>query len=584
MRSGGALGRPDLEEFAASALRGARGARRGIEVDLSALSERARLEILYAFQQIWLDGGYAWVGTRRLQGVVDAARARGARLAAGRVGDRGQAAGACLPAAARRGRASAGRPGARAWQDVWRLGVLRPDGVGRRSTTRAITQPWLRELVKQWNRQRLVSRSVGTLRLDVHVALELSNVLRLRGGRGEDPSVLGRQDAVDFLVHLRAPRSCGARSATTITAAVSRGSGRCCARRASGGFTGEPGPLAGLADEFAFYDGDVPRAARRDPEGEPERALPQAVIDQLLAPERARAAARDAPARRWRARSSCRCAPAAGRRRSPTPRSNVLSTSSACARTASSSRLPVFVYRPEKRPKTRKELPIFAEERRLIRRMQCAGARAVPRRRPDRLPLLPRQMRNRHGPPAAPPGTLAVKMREWVEGLGELTGPDGESFDRAKVFPYAFRHSYAQRLADEGASESELMDLMDHDSFETTRGYFRIRAERRRRAAELGRKALFDNQGRRLMRGLEQLAEAERVTDGAGVAGGPLRRVRGAGERRLDGRRVQVHAQVPGLQALPHRPLAPAGARGLRAPAASPPASGCSAEAEVGRA
>ena len=101
-------------------------------------------------------------------------------------------------------------------------------------------------------------------------------------------------------------------------------------------------------------------------------------------------------------------------------------------------------------------------------------------------------------------------MREWVSALDELIGPDGEPFDRAKVFPYAFRHSYAQRLADEGASESELMDLMDHDSFETTRGYFRIRAERRRRAAELGRKALFDSQGRRLMRGLEQLAEAER--------------------------------------------------------------------------
>jgi hypothetical protein len=95
--------------------------------------------------------------------------------------------------------------------------------------------------------------------------------------------------------------------------------------------------------------------------------------------------------------------------------------------------------------------------------------------------------------------------------LGELIGPDGEPFDRSKVFPYAFRDSYAQRLADEGATESELMDLMDHDSFETTRGYFRIRAERRRRAAELGRKALFDNQGRRLMRGLEYLAEAERA-------------------------------------------------------------------------
>jgi integrase len=82
--------------------------------------------------------------------------------------------------------------------------------------------------------------------------------------------------------------------------------------------------------------------------------------------------------------------------------------------------------------------------------------------------------------------------------LAELIGPDGEPFDRTKVFPYAFRHSCAQRLADQGASESELMDLMDHDSFETTRGYFRIRAERRRRAAELGAKALFDKGAGRL--------------------------------------------------------------------------------------
>jgi hypothetical protein len=123
---------------------------------------------------------------------------------------------------------------------------------------------------------------------------------------------------------------------------------------------------------------------------------------------------------------------------------------------------------------------------------------------------LRRQMRNRDRHEPLPPDTLAWKMREWVAGLAELTGPDGEPFDRAKVFPYAFRHFYAQRLADEGASESELMDLMDHDSFETTRGYFRIRAERRRRAAELGRQALFDSQGRRLMRGLLHLAEAER--------------------------------------------------------------------------
>ena len=39
---------------------------------LSALAERLRLEILYAFQQIWLDGGYVWEGTRRLQWLIDA--------------------------------------------------------------------------------------------------------------------------------------------------------------------------------------------------------------------------------------------------------------------------------------------------------------------------------------------------------------------------------------------------------------------------------------------------------------------------------------------------------------------------------
>jgi hypothetical protein len=61
------LGKPALEEFAAIPMRRSRAASRGIEVDLSELCERLRLEILYAFQHTWLDGGYVWEGTRRLQ-------------------------------------------------------------------------------------------------------------------------------------------------------------------------------------------------------------------------------------------------------------------------------------------------------------------------------------------------------------------------------------------------------------------------------------------------------------------------------------------------------------------------------------
>jgi hypothetical protein len=49
------LGRPGLVEFAAIPLRRSRAASSGVEVELC---EWLRLEILYAFQQIWLDGGY----------------------------------------------------------------------------------------------------------------------------------------------------------------------------------------------------------------------------------------------------------------------------------------------------------------------------------------------------------------------------------------------------------------------------------------------------------------------------------------------------------------------------------------------
>ena len=245
-------------------------------------------------------------------------------------------------------------------------------------------------------------------------------------------------------------------------------------------------------------------------EGEPGRALSQGVIDQLLCA--------DAVALLHQvAGEALGCAVELQMRTGQRPQEiahapfDCLDHGQRVCEDGTVQSLPVFVYRPEKRPMTRKELPIFAEERRLIRRMQAVARERFPAADSARLPLLPCHMRNRDGRRPIAAGMLAAKMREWVGCLGELTGPDGEPFDRRRVFPYAFRHSYAQRLADEGASESELMDLMDHDSFETTRGYFRIRAERRRRAAELGRRGLFDNQGRRLMRGVERLAEAERA-------------------------------------------------------------------------
>ena len=456
-----------------------------------------------------MEGGYTWGGARRLQSVIDAVE----RAGIGSLLNEPALGGPYRRELYRQLRAAVelllADPERELEQDVWRMGALRPDGGGRTVDYSTISQGWLRELVKQWNRQRLVLRSVDTLCLDVQAAVELSKVLCLRCDRGEDPAALGRQDAVDFLMHLSARERAGEISNSYHCGYVRRV--RAFLRDArERGLHRQPGSLAGLADGFAFYDADVPQTLMRDPEGEPGRALPQAVIDQLLSPEaiaqlheivgEAVGCALELQMRTGRRPQEIAHAPF-----------KCLEHEHRVRQDGTVEYLPVFVYRPEKRPKTRKELPIFGDERRLIERMQQLARERFPEADPNRLPLLPRQMRNPNGRRPIRSGMLARKMRDWVDALAALVGPDSCPFDRAKVFPYAFRHSYAQRLADEGASESELMDLMDHDSFDTTRGYFRIRAERRRRAAELGAKALFDSQGRRLMRGLEHLAEAERA-------------------------------------------------------------------------
>ena len=56
----------------------------------------------------------------------------------------------------------------------------------------------------------------------------------------------------------------------------------------------------------------------------------------------------------------------------------------------------------------------------------------------------------------------------------DLPGPDGTPlpFDRSAIYPYAFRHSYAQRHADAGVSVEILKELMDHKDLSVTQGYY----------------------------------------------------------------------------------------------------------------
>jgi hypothetical protein len=65
-----------------------------------------------------------------------------------------------------------------------------------------ISQPWLRELAKQWSRERAPLVHAGSTRRAVVSIAELSQSLRRRDDHGDHPGVLGRADISLFLARI----------------------------------------------------------------------------------------------------------------------------------------------------------------------------------------------------------------------------------------------------------------------------------------------------------------------------------------------------------------------------------------------
>ncbi|MBD8103976.1 tyrosine-type recombinase/integrase [Plantibacter sp. CFBP 8775] len=86
------------------------------------------------------------------------------------------------------------------------------------------------------------------------------------------------------------------------------------------------------------------------------------------------------------------------------------------------------------------------------------------------------------------PGGLARAVDTLVASANRLDDdvPDlangGYLVYNAKIEPYSFRHSYAQRHADAGVDPDTLRELMDHRSLMTTMGYYVVSAKRKRAA------------------------------------------------------------------------------------------------------
>lgn len=97
---------------------------------------------------------------------------------------------------------------------------------------------------------------------------------------------------------------------------------------------------------------------------------------------------------------------------------------------------------------------------------------------------------------------LATAMREWVAAIPVLLSDELDEqgnrlpFDRSLIFPYAFRHAYAQRHADAGVPVDVLKELMDHRSIVTTMSYYQVSLKRKREAITTMRRHTIDRSGR----------------------------------------------------------------------------------------
>jgi hypothetical protein len=94
-------------------------------------------------------------------------------------------------------------------------------------------------------------------------------------------------------------------------------------------------------------------------------------------------------------------------------------------------------------------------------------------------------------------------------------------FDKTRIFPYAYRHTYAQRPADASVAPDVLKELMDHTDLKVTQNYYRVSQERRREAVDPVVALQFDRHGNRVCRKAQSLIDSEHVRRAIGEVSVP---------------------------------------------------------------
>jgi integrase len=406
----------------------------------------------------------------------------------------------------------------RLWGQKGRLSFFGPQGAarnGRDTSALAIRQPWLRAGAKAWAVDHLARSGNGdTARRVVATLGLLAESLCERDDRGEDPSQLGRPDVERFLASLGRLARLG-RISTHTQALHLESLGRFLRDAGDLGFTAEKGSMAGLSSSFALHPGDRVRRSRFDPEA-PGEALPQWVMDIVLDPGSLSVleTAAGADARRW-----VQIQAEVGRRTSELSRLpfDCLGYDEQLDEVGGLERLPVLIHDMPKVHVKGRRLPIVDDTAALIREQQAAVRDRFPNTRAADLALFPTTKLNPRGETSIEGGLMAKKIHRWALSLAPLRHPDtGEEFPADKIHPYAFRHTYAQRHADNGTNLEVLAALMGHSDMETTRTYYRVTAKRKREAIRAVASLQLDKNGRKTRSLAVELAESEEYRDHIG--------------------------------------------------------------------
>jgi integrase len=398
-------------------------------------------------------------------------------------------------------------PEAEPAKDVWDLRLFGRPG-RKRLDFRTIRQTWLREAAKAWAAATIgrvgdsaMSHRVGSLSI-------FSAVLASGPGGGEDPAGLARSDIERFLARVRSPQfptkaqPWGAKAKAALVEECSL-----MLREAR-----ELGLLDSVGASFAFRRGD---RAPRETEEPPGRALPAAVVAQLDARlgllaevPGATGASRVATLGVLGERGGAMAVLAyqllkgTGRRVG-----EVASLRLECLELDEHGK-DVLVYDNHKAARMGRRLPLADSGLAAAIRAQQVWVRSrFPATPADQLWLLPRPHKNTDGTNHIDTGLVNAWFRAWLARMPMIeAGPLDERgnpvpFDTTAIKPHAFRHTYAQTMADSGVAPSVLRDLMDHRSLSTTLGYYRVGDARKRAAMELLARHTVDN--RRLARPLD---------------------------------------------------------------------------------